>query len=146
MNIPLLFRGLLRLMIPINLNVSSISLQPFVLIVSFLHAHYSSAHDIEHIKLHTLYKRRYNFDGLFYIQVHLVLNPVLLCLKLLVYELLLRILKILLCSLSGLLVKIALLTDEAQMLMLFIRTITYLESELFPWNVYYNGIFLIIKY
>jgi hypothetical protein len=69
---------------------------------------------------------------------------VLLFWKLLAFEFLLGASQILLCSVSAPLVKIVLVPDALQLLMLFVRTLMYLEPKLFV-VIFYNGTFLITK-
>jgi hypothetical protein len=61
----------------------------------------------------------------------LALNSDLLFWKLLVFKFLLRISENFLYSMSAILVKIVLLLDALQLIMLFAGTLTYLEANLF---------------
>jgi hypothetical protein len=59
--------------------------------------------------------------------------------------LLLGISETFLCSVSALLVKIALVLGALQLLMLFVETLKYLEPKLFLLIIFYNDGFLIVK-
>jgi hypothetical protein len=61
-----------------------------------------------------------------------------------VFEFLLVLSDTSLCSVSACLVKIFLLVDALQLLMLYVMKWTYLDPELFPLFIFYNLYFLII--
>jgi hypothetical protein len=69
----------------------------------------------------------------------LVLNSVLLFWKLLVFEFLLGISEILLCTYSVPHVKTVRLLDAHQLLILFAGTLKYSEPRTFPLIIFYNG-------
>jgi hypothetical protein len=75
----------------------------------------------------------------------LVLNSVLFW-NLLVFDILLGISETVFCSISALQVKVALLLDAFQLLMLFVGAPTYLEPKLFLLIIFCNGTFLIRVY
>jgi hypothetical protein len=90
------------------------------------------------IKLHTVSKRRYHLDALFLFNFIFALNSILLFWKLLAFDFLDIISEKLLFLLSAVLVKIILLLDEFQLLMLFVWTLTYLEPYLLILIVFCN--------
>jgi hypothetical protein len=74
----------------------------------------------------------------FLFEFTLVLTTDLLFSKLLVSEFLLSLAENFLCSMSAVLVKIVLLLDAPQLLMLFVGTLTYMKRKLFLVIVFYN--------
>jgi hypothetical protein len=68
----------------------------------------------------------------------LVLNSVLSFCELLVFDFLLSTSKALLCLMSAPQVKIVLLIDALQLLMLFVGTLTHVEPKLFSLSLFYN--------
>jgi hypothetical protein len=88
----------------------------------FFQVDYSYDLALDQLKLHTLHKRRYRLDALFLTQVYRGSKFALLFWKLLVFGFLFDISETFLCLVSVLLVKIVLLLDELQQLMLFVET------------------------
>jgi hypothetical protein len=106
----------------------------------FPHVHYSYAYGLEHLKLHTLHKRRYHLDALFLIQVYLgsifcpLSETVLLGMSW----------DFPVLAMPALQVTIVLLLDAPQPIMLFVGTSMYFEPKLFLLIIFYNGTFSII--
>jgi hypothetical protein len=112
----------------------------------FRHDHYSDASAEEHLQLHTLSRGyTYHLDELFLIQGHRSSNSVLSFWKLLIFECLLCIYDIILCSIYAVRVNIVFVVDELQVLILSLWMLANLESKLFLLFIFYNLYFLIVK-
>jgi hypothetical protein len=98
----------------------------------------SSSYGLEYLKLHTICNRTYHLDVLL-IQVYLgsKFSPLLETVGLRVPV---RYINTFLCSVPAPIMKIVLL-DALQLLMLFVRTLTYLEPELIVLIIFYNYAF-----
>jgi hypothetical protein len=106
------------------------------------HEHYIYVYALQHLKLHTLHERRCYLDTIFLIQVcsGSKSSP-----SRLVFEILLATLEASLCSVSALRVRLVLLLDALQLLMLFSGTLLYSKQEQFSLNIISNGKFM-LKY
>jgi hypothetical protein len=127
------------LLMPTNWKGFSVSLQPFVLLLSFQMS-ITVRLVLEYLKFHTWRKSVYRVDAPFLIQVSFGFK---FCLMLETVGLGVPALYIRdsLCSISALQVKIGPL-DMLQLLMLFEGALLYLEPKLFPSIICYNDTLL----
>jgi hypothetical protein len=92
---------------------------------------------LEHLKLHTLRKRRYHLDALFLIQVYLGSKFCPSVLETVGLHVPTRHLNTFLCSMFALQLKPVLLLDALQPLMLSAGTVISLENKMSPLNIFY---------